>query len=537
MNWVLVPMVLRLALCVACCAAAACPLLAQKPVIDPDGIRNAASLLPVDPIAPQMLVTIRGRNLAASTETPSTPSLPTTLGAATVTFDGVAAPLLYASPQQINAQVPSALAPLRTVHVVVTTAAGASDPVRVNVGFRAFGIFTQDTSGCGPGAVFNIRAGGALRLNTPLDSFDPARDLGFTVFFTGLGAISDRRDGQPWQFNPAVNAAAAQIGATFLGAPGVQQPQGLNLLYAGPAPGTVGVDQVNAFTYPWLPVPEGCNIPLYLTDFSFTASQLVSVSVHSGGGACVDPPPDRLALVTWRKTTVIDTGSTSATEGVDIEFRQGASLVFPARYYTPHSTLCCARQPDPPACRATLPTLLDAGTLTIGGVSATPTALSPQPADTGVVYRTSFVPGTLAGGAYTVTAAGGPLVGPFAATADIPPPVTVTSSLKPGDTLQLPYRLTWTGGDTRSVVQARLRVGDSFEIAITGGADEHAIDLPASFFQGIFAGPGTIPQGDTEIILEQLPAQPEKQSFDAPGLTEGGQQTWKYVWDFRGLKH
>ena len=185
----------------------------QKPVIQSGGVQNAGSFVSSDPpaISPQMLVTIRGENLAVSTVVASVTPLPTNLAGATVTFNGIAAPLLYASPAQINAQVPSALRPLldtggRSVSIVVTTPSGSSDPVNAYADSPQFGIFTQGATGCGQAVAFNIHSDGRdISMNTPENSFDPENDLGLAIFLTGIGAFPDRVDGVPWTFNPADN--------------------------------------------------------------------------------------------------------------------------------------------------------------------------------------------------------------------------------------------------------------------------------------------------------------------------------------------
>jgi hypothetical protein len=44
-----------------------------------------------------------------------------------------------------------------------------------------------------------------------------------------------------------------------------------------------------------------------------------------------------------------------------------------------------------------------------------------------------------------------------------------------------------------------------------------------------------MPSGNVEVIVTQTPFQAPSQRFSAPGLGWGGEATWKYVWDFRGL--
>src|SRR5579862_8690774 len=121
------------------------PMLAaaQAPVIDKGGVESAATNTTLSYIAPQMLVTIKGRHLAGFTEVASGWPLPQKLGGAMVTFDGVAAPLLYASSGQINVQAPTSLV-LRQgtiagtcspTSLVVTTGAGSSAAYPVCVNF------------------------------------------------------------------------------------------------------------------------------------------------------------------------------------------------------------------------------------------------------------------------------------------------------------------------------------------------------------------------------------------------------------------
>src|SRR5262249_8956917 len=71
----------------------------------PKAIVNAASLT-AGPVAPGSLISIFGSNLADATEFASATWLPRSLGGATLSINRVAAPLLFVSPSQINAQVP-----------------------------------------------------------------------------------------------------------------------------------------------------------------------------------------------------------------------------------------------------------------------------------------------------------------------------------------------------------------------------------------------------------------------------------------------
>jgi len=103
------------------------------------------------------------------------------------------APLSYASPTQINAQTPNAI---EGTDIIVTMAAGSSAPYRIPVVTGTYpyqigplGVFSQDTSGCGQALAYNVHPDGSVSLNTPQSSLDPDKDLGLTIYLTGLGKL------------------------------------------------------------------------------------------------------------------------------------------------------------------------------------------------------------------------------------------------------------------------------------------------------------------------------------------------------------
>jgi uncharacterized protein (TIGR03437 family) len=101
-------------------------------------VTNAASNL-AGAIAPGELVVLYGSGLG---------------GAQTVLFNGVAGPLLYATPGQVGTVAPYALGG-GTVQVVVQNAGAASAPVSVATAATAPGVFTVDGSGRGQAAAVN----------------------------------------------------------------------------------------------------------------------------------------------------------------------------------------------------------------------------------------------------------------------------------------------------------------------------------------------------------------------------------------------
>jgi uncharacterized protein (TIGR03437 family) len=79
------------------------------PYIAPAGVRNAAGDTPSSTVAPGSLISISGQNLSAATDVGRVNPLAQAIDGVTVTVTDRILPLLYVSPQQINAQVPSDL--------------------------------------------------------------------------------------------------------------------------------------------------------------------------------------------------------------------------------------------------------------------------------------------------------------------------------------------------------------------------------------------------------------------------------------------
>jgi uncharacterized protein (TIGR03437 family) len=242
------------------------PVLAQQPVINPLGIVNAASFAPDSErgvvLSPGGIFSIYGERLAASTLSATSSPLPKSLGGTSVSVGGVAAPLFFVSPNQINFQVPTTLTPdgtlPRQISVTVTTAAGVSNPVIVAGVHDALGIFTQNSMGCGQGAIQNVAGDGSVTLNTPDNSVTPGGLI--SVYATGLGSVAySPKDGDPAPYDPLPIATSGGTGRLGMAE---AYPIPLTPKYAGRAPGLIGVDQVNLK----IPenAPEGCYVPLTL---------------------------------------------------------------------------------------------------------------------------------------------------------------------------------------------------------------------------------------------------------------------------------
>ena len=158
---------------------------------------NGASFAANQALGPGSLSSLFGTNLATSTVSASTIPLPTSLAGVSVTVGGIATPLYFVSPGQINFQVPWSLQ-AGTADVVVAVGGVVSASFRANIGLVSPGVFATST-----GQAIAINADGSLAApagSIPGIATRPAR-VGDTVIIlaTGLGLV----------LPPAVNGAAS----------------------------------------------------------------------------------------------------------------------------------------------------------------------------------------------------------------------------------------------------------------------------------------------------------------------------------------
>jgi len=190
---------------------------------------NNLNPVPGVPIAPGTVAAIYGSNLAASTTAATALPLPTTLGGTQVLVGGIAAPLFFVSPGQINAQIPPELPANSAVDVMVVVNGNVSIPRSVPLGSAAPGIAAYGT-----GRV--IAQHGDYSLVTPAS---PARPGEWIVFYlVGMGATSPAvASNQAAPASPLANATV-QPKVTIDGA-------AANVVFAGLTPGGVALYQIN----------------------------------------------------------------------------------------------------------------------------------------------------------------------------------------------------------------------------------------------------------------------------------------------------
>jgi len=203
------------------------------PAIAVTGVTDAASYAAT--VAPGAIISIFGSALAVTPATAAGPPLPTQLIDLKVTVNGVAAPLIYVSPLQVNLQIPFETQP-GAAQIQVTSSAGAATAT-VQVSPTAPGIFTVNAQGSGAGA---IEHGLSYQLVTDSNPATPGEIV--SIYCTGLGAVLPPV--ASGSAAPGPIPAVAHVEVSIAGIPA-------RVTYAGVAPGFAGLYQVNA------EVPQG----------------------------------------------------------------------------------------------------------------------------------------------------------------------------------------------------------------------------------------------------------------------------------------
>ena len=153
----------------------------QLPALALQSVVSAANFRP-EAIAPGSLVALFGAGLASGVARAGAIPLPNTLIDAVVSFNGVQAPLLYVSPNQINAQVPFEVAP--GVVTVSVAREDQSTSLSVTVAEAGPGIFTLNAQGTGPGAILH-----ATDLSPVTDASPAHPGEALAIYCTGLGRL------------------------------------------------------------------------------------------------------------------------------------------------------------------------------------------------------------------------------------------------------------------------------------------------------------------------------------------------------------
>ncbi len=244
------------------------------PALYPTGALNAAGFqnLTAGGLVPGSLVSLFGLSLATSQAGASSTPLPIDLGGATLSLNGLTVPELFASPGQINVQVPWELGNSFTTASASfqVTAGGITSPaLSLPIGYFNPGIFTTGPSGQGAVIIANTSS-----LAAPAGAYPGSRPVKrgeyVSIFCTGLGAVDNTPlTGYPTPASPIANTLAMPSG--FFG-PGSANPS-----FSGLAPGFIGLNQGNVK----VPsnAPTGSAVPLSL-GAGGVASNTVTIAIQ-----------------------------------------------------------------------------------------------------------------------------------------------------------------------------------------------------------------------------------------------------------------
>jgi uncharacterized protein (TIGR03437 family) len=226
--------------------------------ISPGGVVSGASFAAVPvPVAPGSIISVFGAALAVGAGAASATPLPTTLLGTQLLINGIAAPLFFVSPGQINAQMPWEVRGFSTVSVMAVVNGTLSNAVIVNLADAAPGIFQ--------GAILDAVSGQLISPSNPAR----AGVTYLTIYCTGLGPVTNQ---------PPTGAAAAigvlsealdSVAVTVGGVPAT-------VSFSGLAPTFVGLYQINV----QVPanVPFGDGVPVTLSGGGI-ASNAVTIAI------------------------------------------------------------------------------------------------------------------------------------------------------------------------------------------------------------------------------------------------------------------
>ncbi len=461
-------------------------------------VLNNASYVPAGfpnyGIAPSSVFAVFGSGLADPgqpvPQASKAPGLPLTLNGTniTVVVNGVTThpALYYTSPAQLAAVLPAST-PAGTGILTVTYRGNTSAPMPILVVPSALGINTYSN---GVGVVTDASTYAVL-------SYTNSGSPGQTVVLWGTGLGPDSADSDTtYTASPHSVHTPLQI---YIG--GVQA----SILYQGSS-GYPGINQVDLV----IPksVPTGCWIPVAAVAGG-VISNVVTISIHSGGGVCVDPasgltgdqitPPNgkalKAGLVSLVQTNSPGKGTARVlTNSANAAFEQYTGL-YPSR--NPVSPGGCILTQDPTPVPFPNIVGLDTGAITITGPTEPAVTLKSQGIQ-GAFYAilpADAIPSS--GGTFTFQGAGGKDVGPFTSTLTLASPLLTWTNQNDIATIDRTkdLRITWAGGNPGTYVYV---TGTSLSAGLQhlGGytclvsVDAGQFTVPSYILSGLPAGTG-----------------------------------------------
>ncbi|HEV8040646.1 MAG TPA: hypothetical protein VGP62_17375 [Bryobacteraceae bacterium] len=471
-------------------APAGVPLIAQ--------VVNNASYIPFGfpnyGIAPSGVFAVFGSGLADPgqpvPQASKAPGLPLSLNGTTITVvvNGVTThpALYYTSPAQLAAVLPAST-PVGIGILTVTYRGNTSAPVPFQVVPNALGINTY-SNGVGVATDANTYA---------LLSYTNSGSPGQTIVLWGTGLGADAADSDTtYTATPHSVNTPLQI---YVG--GVQA----SILYQGSS-GYPGVNQIDLV----IPktVPAGCWIPVAAVAGG-VVSNVVTISIHNGGGVCVDPPtgitgnqitpPNGKALKAGL-VSLIQTnspgkgGARTLTNDANAAFEQYTGL-YPNRNPVSPGGCILTQEPAP----VPFPNIvgLDTGAISITGPSEPAVTLKSQGIQ-GAFYTllpADAIPSS--GGTFTFHGAGGKDVGPFTSTLTLTSPLLTWTNLTAAAEIDRTKGLvvTWSGGNPGTYVFVT-GTSTSTGLQLLGGytclvpIEDGQFTVPSYILSGLLPGKG-----------------------------------------------
>jgi uncharacterized protein (TIGR03437 family) len=245
---------------------------------------NGASFVAGQGVAPGSFVSIFGSNFASGQTLANFSSLPlaTSLAGVTVTFNGIPAPIVGVTANQINAQVPWSALPAGAAsgqaQVVVSNTAGSSAAAAVPIASAAPGLFWIFTDSAGvnrPAAYLNSDGSLPLPSNIKVPGYQsrPAKPNEIVILFaTGLGpAANQPGDGAPGLAQPPYS--------TSLGMPSVLiGGVAASVIFSGLSPQYPGMYQIAALIPANIPPGNAVPIQIQMNGITTTAQLQIAIS-------------------------------------------------------------------------------------------------------------------------------------------------------------------------------------------------------------------------------------------------------------------
>jgi uncharacterized protein (TIGR03437 family) len=212
----------------------------------PEAVSVSAASYQRSALAPEMIVAAFGLDLASGIEVGGTIPLPSNLHGTTVSVrdsGGIerVAQLFFVSPGQVNYYMPAGTA-VGPATVKIISGTGQVSFGVVDITMISPGIFAASATGQGVAAAQALRVRGAQQTYEPIAQYISGTNM-FVPIPVDLGPVGDQvflvMFGTGFRFRSSDSAVSVKVGGKTL-----------QSLYSGPAPGFVGLDQLNISALP-----------------------------------------------------------------------------------------------------------------------------------------------------------------------------------------------------------------------------------------------------------------------------------------------